>query len=131
MLKSGRRRRARRTVASYPILNGSWNSKTLFTLDHSQNWRMREVKDYNTGYIRRARRSRLRSPLFSAAVRGLHHSQPLRQERAPIAMGAFFSEQLRQQRQPRINFLSLPSRCRHLPTSTFGKQYSLSKVSSA
>ncbi len=114
------------TVADYPILDGRWKSKTLFTLDYSQNWRMREVKDYNTTqYPASAPISIVKPVYFLPPISAFYIPSRFDKTRAD-AKGAFISEQLRSADDRWINFISLR---RDLVTYNFnfGNQYSLSK----
>jgi iron complex outermembrane receptor protein len=114
------------TVADYPLMDGKLKSKTLFTLDYSQNWRMREVKDYNTSqYPASAPISVVKPVYFLPPISAFYIPSRFDKTRADTK-GAFLSEQIRTADDRWINFLSLR---RDVVTYNFnfGNQYSLSK----
>jgi iron complex outermembrane recepter protein len=114
------------TLATYPLFNGRWNSKTLFTLDYSQNWRMREVKDYNTSLYPASAPISVVSPVYFLPPMGAFTIVSRNDKTRADTKGAFISEQLRTKDDRWINFFSLR---RDLVTYNFnyGDQFSLSK----
>jgi iron complex outermembrane receptor protein len=114
------------TVAEYGLFQDQVKSKTLFTLDYAQNWRMREVKDYNTGqYPASAPISVVNPVYFLPPISAFYIESRFDKTRADTK-GAFLSEQLRLLNDRWINFVSLR---RDVVTYnfTFANQYSLSK----
>jgi iron complex outermembrane recepter protein len=114
------------TVADYALFNGRWKSKTLFTLDYSQNWRMREVKDYNTSLYPAAPAISIVTPNYFLPPMGAFTIVSRNDKTRADTRGAFVSEQLRTSDDRWINFFSLR---RDLVTYNFnyGDQFSLSK----
>ena len=114
------------TVANYSFFGDTVKSKTLFTIDYSQNWRMREVKDYNTGQYPASAPISVAKPIyFLPPVSAFYIASRFDKGRADTD-GAFLSEQLRLLNERWINFFSLR---RDVVTYNFnyGNQYSLSK----
>ncbi len=114
------------TLADYRLFNGRLKSKTLFTIDYSQNWRMREVKDYNTSqYPASAPISIVNPAYFLPPISAFYIPNRNDKTRADTK-GAFISEQLRTADDRWITFVSLR---RDLVTYNFnyGDQYTQSK----
>lgn len=114
------------TVANYSFLEGKVKSKTLFTVDYSQNWRMREVKDYNTGLYPASAPISITKPVYFLPPVSAFYIPSRFDKGRSDTMGAFLSEQLRLLDERWINFFSLR---RDVVTYNFnyGNQYSLSK----
>jgi iron complex outermembrane receptor protein len=114
------------TVADTTLPGGQWKSKTLFTFDYSQNWRMREVKDYNRNQYPASAPISVVKPVYFLPPFSAFYIANRNDKTRADAMGAFISEQLRTADNRWINFLSLR---RDLVTYNlnFANQYSLSK----
>ena len=112
------------TLADYALADGRIKAKTLFTLDYSQNWRMREVWGFNSKLYSIPALSILNPnytvPPFSAFTIVTRYDKV----RADT-MGAFISQQVRVFNDRLIGFASL----RHDDVTynfNFGNQYNAS-----
>jgi iron complex outermembrane recepter protein len=114
------------TVADYPLFGGQFKSKTLFTIDYSQNWRMREVKDYNTTQYPANGPLSIVNPNYAIPPISAFNIANRNDKTRADGRGAFISEQVRTGDDRWIGFLSLR---RDLVTYNlnYGNQYSVSK----
>ena len=109
------------TLAQYSLFEGRIKNKTLFTLDYSQNWRMREVWGFNSRLYSIPAMSILNPnytmPPFSAFSIVTRYDKT-----RSDSMGAFISQQIRAFQDRLIGFVSL----RHDDVTyncNFGDQY--------
>ncbi len=110
------------TLADYALFDGKVKSKTLFTLDYSQNWREREVKDFNTNLFPAIPAISIVTPNYVVPPRSAFGIVNRNDKTRADNKGVFLSEQVRMFNERLISFVSL----RHDAVSytmNFGNQY--------
>jgi iron complex outermembrane receptor protein len=95
------------TLANYTLLNGALKSKTLFTIDYSQNWRMREIKDYNTNQYPASAPISVVNPQYFLPPESAFYIRNRFDKTRADTRGLFLSEQLRSRDERWIAFASL------------------------
>lgn len=95
------------TLADYALFDGRVKSKTLFTLDYSQNWRMREVKDFNTNLYPAILPVSIVNPVYTIPPFSAYNIPSRFDKTRADTAGAFVSEQLRLFNERLIAFVSL------------------------
>ena len=110
------------TLADYALFDGKVKSKTLFTIDYSQNWREREVKDFNTNLFPAITALSIVTPNYVVPPRSAYGIVNRNDKTRADNQGIFLSEQVRMFNERLINFVSL----RHDAVTynmNFGNQY--------
>ncbi len=94
------------TLAQYALLDGRVKSRTLFTVDYSQNWRMREVWGYNTKLYSVPALS-IANPDYTVPPFSAFNIVTRYDKTRADTLGFFVSQQMRALNDRLISFISL------------------------
>lgn len=95
------------TLADYGLFNDKVKAKTLFTVDYSQNWREREIKDFNTNQYPAIAALSIVTPNFTIPPRSAYYIVNRNDKTRADTLGEFISQQARLFDERLILFASL------------------------